>query len=154
MATAPKKPITRQEAQASLERAKKVVKKRQTHKGQRGPSLKLDDIVKALYKHNGLVTFAAKELGCSPLTINEWMHGHEALREVVRQCRMGLVDEAEKALFSNIKRKKEPSVFFTLKCLGKDRGFIEQLRISLDEVQSGTVKPQIASAAAKVIDEL
>jgi hypothetical protein len=80
----------------------------------------------ALRKHKGMVARAARALRCTPQTIRNYMQRHPAIAQVVADERELIVDLAEVKLNAAVQRGEAWAVCFTLKCLGKDRGYIER----------------------------
>jgi hypothetical protein len=88
-----------------------------------------EDIIKALKNVDGLVSLAAKNLGCSTDTIYKRARRVKAVQQVIDGCRAALVDEAEKALRAAVVGGEAWAVALTLKTLGKERGYIERQEI-------------------------
>ena len=88
-----------------------------------------DKIIAALQATAGMVTYAAKKLDCDYSTLYGWLRNSEVLRDALTAVKESHIDLAETILLSNVKEGKEASVFFLLKCLGKNRGFIEKSQI-------------------------
>lgn len=82
-----------------------------------------DAIKKALLSSHGLVTRAAKKIGCSHVTVRERVKASPELQEVQRQAREPMVDDAEHGLRLAVKKQKPWAVALTLRTLGRDRGY-------------------------------
>ena len=80
----------------------------------------------ALRKHKGMVARAARMLRCTPQTIRNYMQRYPVLADVVASEREVIVDTVELKLHEAVGRGAPWAVCFTLKCLGKDRGYIER----------------------------
>ena len=94
-------------------------------------------VAEALRKSGGLKTEAAKQLGCVPTTIANYIGRHDELKKVEAQCVEDQLDIAESALFQHIEGGNIPALLFYLKCKGKHRGYIEKDKgISLDAFRS------------------
>lgn len=85
-----------------------------------------EDIIKALQGVDGLVSLAAKNLGCSTRTIYLRAKRVKAVQDVIDSCRAALVDEAERALRAAVVGGEAWAVALTLKTLGKERGYVER----------------------------
>jgi hypothetical protein len=94
----------------------------------RTEKFKPEDMVKAIEDSNGGVYLAARRLGCDPATITNYRRKYPEVELAITRCRGELIDEAESSLLSAIKAKEGWAVCFALKCLGKDRGYIETQR--------------------------
>jgi len=95
-----------------------------------------DEIVRALEKANGLISVAARLLGCTPKTIYRRAEESPRVREIIENAREELVDIAEIALRSALLRGESWAVSMVLRTLGRSRGYSEQL--SLDVRQEPT----------------
>lgn len=91
-----------------------------------------EEIAAAMVKNFGLVSVAARQLGCTPQTIYTRMKEDEGLQQIVLQARESLVDEAELSLRSRISKGEGWAVALALKTIGKDRGYVERQEIKHD----------------------
>lgn len=82
-----------------------------------------EQMIKALTKHNGIVSSAAKSLGCSPSTIYERMAESPSVKKAREDCQEVIIDLAESALISAIKRGEAWAVSLALKTIGRRRGY-------------------------------
>jgi hypothetical protein len=87
------------------------------------------EIAAALEKHFGNVSHVAKMFGINRSSLSTRIKKSERLTEVVKQARETMVDAGESALYKGILEGNMTAVIFTLKCLGKDRGYIEKQEI-------------------------
>ena len=100
-----------------------------------------EKIAAMLVKHDGLQYMAARALGMSTGWMSERIRDSPYLQSVIAEAREHRLDEAEKAL-SNLVRKEElGSVCFTLKTIGKSRGYVEttELAVSPETLKSHTL---------------
>jgi len=97
---------------------------------QRGVTYQTESIVKALHATRGRIYLAADQLGCDPQTIYNRMEKEPELAEVIRAERERRIDIAETALDRAVIEGEAWAVCFTLKCLGKHRGYVERQEIS------------------------
>lgn len=88
-----------------------------------------DEIVTAIMKAGGLVSRAARLLKCSRDTIYA-RREEPAIREAIERARYYALDDAEDALQHLVKEREPAAVFFTLKTLGKMRGYIERQELT------------------------
>ena len=82
-------------------------------------------IIDALYKANGILTVAARQLGCSRQAIYYRMNKEKngKIRAAYEDAREESLDLTEGALFKNIKAGKESSIFYYLNNMGRNRGY-------------------------------
>jgi hypothetical protein len=85
------------------------------------------DFPEALERANGIITSACREVGISHESYRQWCMSDPEFKKACEEARrngeeLGL-DEAESALFRNIKDGKESSIFYYLNNKGKDRGY-------------------------------
>ena len=118
----PDKPATNGAEVATAESAKSVA--------QRGVTYQTESIIKALHATRGRIYLAADQLGCDPQTIYNRMEKEPELAEVIRAERERRIDIAETALDRAVIEGEAWAVCFTLKCLGKHRGYVERQEIS------------------------
>ncbi len=85
-----------------------------------------DQVVNALEECKGMIYLAARRLGCHPNTVSNYMRRYPAVRDVVTAKRGEMVDTAEIALHKAIQGGEGWAVCFTLKTLGKERGYVER----------------------------
>tara|TARA_R110000823_G_scaffold312759_1_gene439689 strand:- start:3588 stop:3950 length:363 start_codon:yes stop_codon:yes gene_type:complete len=85
-----------------------------------------EEVEKALVKA-ATVTGAAQILSCQRSTIYNYMEKYPALNNAISDAREQMLDVAETALMTNIKDKHPSSVFFYLKTIGKNRGYVERV---------------------------
>ena len=88
--------------------------------------IKKSDIIKALELSGGMIYRAAKTLGCAPNTIYERAKKDKAIQATIDNQRGITLDMAETALKFCVHDKQPWAVCFTLKTLGKDRGYTER----------------------------
>ena len=96
---------------------------------QRGVTYQTESIIKALHATRGRIYLAADQLGCDPQTIYNRMEKEPELAEVIRAERERRIDIAETALDRAVIEGEAWAVCFTLKCIGKRRGYVERQEI-------------------------
>ena len=80
----------------------------------------------ALRKNKGMVARAARALRCTPQTVRNYLKRHPTLAQVVAEERELIVDTAELKLHEAVRRSEAWAICFCLKCLAKDRGYVER----------------------------
>ena len=89
----------------------------------------IDEMAAALQRAMGKVYLAAEQLGCSHQTVYNYIERHAELKEILDAERGKMVDTAEVALKKALLDGQAWAVCFTLKTLGRDRGYIERQEI-------------------------
>jgi len=87
-------------------------------------------IASALKATGGSQAGAGRRLRVDRSAICKRVQKSRLLQSIQRQARESLIDEAETGLLKSVKRGKGWAVCFTLKTLGKDRGYIERQEIT------------------------
>jgi hypothetical protein len=80
----------------------------------------------ALEQSKGMVTVAARLLGCAVDTMYAYLDRYPALAAAKAQQREGMTDVAELALYKAIQSGEAWAVCFYLKTQGKGRGYVER----------------------------
>ena len=83
-------------------------------------------MARALTAAGGLVTSAAKRLGCAPKTVYRYIERFPALKDVLGEARESSVDLAESKLMEAINAGNLTAIIFFLKTQGKSRGYSER----------------------------
>ena len=97
-----------------------------------------EQMVRALEESKGLIAPAARALGCSRDTIRSYIDEYAEVAEAKLDQREAVTDMAENALYAAILRGEAWAVCFYLKCMAKDRGYVE--RAELTGANSAPVK--------------
>lgn len=95
----------------------------------------------------GNVTLAARELGVTRDAMYKRMKAQPELVAIVAECRDELVDHAESSLRRAVLRGNIRAVQFTLKTIGKDRGYVERREVTGADGAPVLDVNQIAEAA-------
>ena len=89
-----------------------------------------EQMIKALEESKGLIAPAARALGCSRDTIRTYLEEYTAVAQAKLDQREAVTDMAENALYAAILRGEAWAICFYLKCMAKDRGYVEKAEIS------------------------
>lgn len=81
----------------------------------------------ALNAGRGNVSFAASSLGVTRAALYNHIKRNAHLQQVLTDARESIVDAAENALMAAVVAKQGWAVCFTLKTLGRSRGYIERI---------------------------
>ena len=90
----------------------------------------VEQMVEALEHGRGLIAPAARYLGCSRDTIRSYLEEYTAVAQAKLDQREAVTDMAENALYAAILRGEAWAICFYLKCMAKDRGYVEKAEIS------------------------
>lgn len=88
-----------------------------------------EQVIDAIRKAGGVVTDAAKILGCTRRTVQRRANEVAEVREVIEDSREELIDEAEKSLRAAVVKGDAWAVCFALKTIGKSRGYVERQEV-------------------------
>jgi len=89
-----------------------------------------EQIINALKATNGLISLAARRLGCSKVTIYNRAKKVQSVADVIEDARDEMVDLAELALRKSVLNGEPWSVAMVLKTLGKSRGYVERQEVT------------------------
>ena len=100
------------------------------------PKRDLKTVIRAIKANRGLMYKAAQSLGVDPKTLYNYSKKHpEAIQRAVDDARGDFVDQSELGLMGAVDRDEAWAIMFTLRTLGRNRGYIEN--------QSTTVNAEI-----------
>lgn len=97
-----------------------------------------EQMIEALEKAGGLVSYAAKMLNCSRPTVYNYIKEFPEVRAAFEDATETNLDTAEAVLLKQIRQENMTAVIFYLKTKGKHRGFVERVEIG--------VQPQLLQA--------
>jgi hypothetical protein len=89
-----------------------------------------EEMIEALEESKGLIAPAARALGCSRDTIRSYLEEYTAVAQAKLDQREAVTDMAENSLYEAIRRGEAWAVCFYLKCIAKDRGYVERAEVS------------------------
>jgi hypothetical protein len=87
----------------------------------------VDEVAAALEKSHGLVSFAARLLGCNRSTVYEYLKRYPYLKEIIHDAGEALVDKAELGIEKAIDNGEPWAIALVLKTKGKARGYVERV---------------------------
>lgn len=85
-----------------------------------------EEVIAAIRACKGIVTQAAKRLGCTPRTVDLYAARWPDVAEALEDERRVLIDTAEVQLWKSVNAGDWEAVKFVLKTLGKERGYVER----------------------------
>lgn len=89
-----------------------------------------EQIIAAIVAKKGMVYNAAKSLGASHMLIYGRMKTNPAIKEAIDEARGRVLDTAETKLFTAVQKGEPWAIAFTLKTIGKDRGYTERQEVT------------------------
>lgn len=84
-------------------------------------------MIKVLRDNHGLIAASARQLRCKRQTIYEYMDRFPEVADAVKESREYLGDLAEAKLIERVRTGDLGAICFLLKCLFKDRGYVERI---------------------------
>ena len=87
-------------------------------------------MIEALREKHGNLSAAARYLGCSRNTISRYIDTYPTVKAVYDEERETLIDFAENQLFQQVKEGNITAIIFTLKTIGKSRGYVERQEVT------------------------
>lgn len=94
------------------------------------PRFTPDQVADALKETRGMVYLAAKRLGCSHVTVQNYANRYAMVREALQTQRGQLIDTAELKLWHAVTEGESWAVLFALRTIGKDRGYVERQEVT------------------------
>lgn len=93
-------------------------------------------MIAAIQQAKGNVSAVARALGTSRQTVLNYANEYTTVKQALDDEREAMIDTAESALHAAILDKQGWAVCFTLKTLGKSRGYIERHEVRVDDWRS------------------
>ena len=87
-------------------------------------------IIEALREKHGNMSAAARFLNCSRNTISRYIEQYPTVKVVADEERETLIDFAENQLFKQVQDGNITAIIFTLKTIGKSRGYVERQEVT------------------------
>lgn len=115
---------------------------------------KVNDLIAKIREAKGNISAVARAYHVSRTAVYQWIATYETAKEALADEREGMVDVAESALYKQIIGGDTTAIIFTLKTLGKSRGYIEKQEVKFttwqDEIvqllRDGRIKPEDVAA--------
>ena len=89
-----------------------------------------NQMIEALREKHGNLSAAARFLGCSRNTISRYIDLYPTVKAVADEERETLIDFAENQLFKQVQDGNITAIIFTLKTIGKSRGYVERQEVT------------------------
>lgn len=104
-----------------------------------------EQIKQALKATGGFRTHAAEKLGISYNTLKQRIYKNKDLQQTCEEIRESHIDLAESKLMKKLKEEEPSAIYFTLKCLGKSRGYIEKQQLDHSSSDASMSPPKQTS---------
>lgn len=98
------------------------------------------NIIKALERTHGMIYLAAEDLGCAAITIYRRAEKVQAVQDTINSYRGKLIDKAELKLEQAVLNGEPWAIQFTLKTIGKSRGYVERQEVTGADAGPLTIK--------------
>ena len=89
-----------------------------------------NQVIDALREKHGNLSAAARFLGCDRHTVARYINTYPTVKAVADEERETLIDFAENQLFQQVKDGNITAIIFTLKTIGKSRGYVERQEVT------------------------
>lgn len=89
-----------------------------------------ESVETALRETKGMISLAAKRLGCSRETVYDYIKKYPSVATAIHDEREATLDMAELALFKAIQNGEAWAIAMTLKTIGKQRGYVERQEVT------------------------
>lgn len=100
-------------------------------------------VIEALKKTDGMVTLAAELLRVSYDTLSKYIKNNKKVQASLYAIEQNILDRVQSRLMRMIEQGNAGSVYFFLKCKGKERGFVESVHHVTTPTKPITFKYQL-----------
>lgn len=90
------------------------------------PTYTPQQIADAVTEAKGLISIAARRVGCDPATIRNYAKKYKIVADALHEAKESLKDFAESRLYKGIDEGNPTLLIFYLKTQAKDRGYVER----------------------------
>ena len=108
-------------------RTNRTLKKR----GHRPQRFTEEHVAQAVTEAKGILTIAARNLGCSKSTVYEYLERYSSLKGVLAEARESAIDFVESKLMKAIEDGNVTAMIFYLKTQAKHRGYVERQEVEV-----------------------
>jgi hypothetical protein len=116
----------------------------------------------ALQHTRGMVTLAARQLGCDPDTVQKYCQRYPTVQQAKIDARAEMLDEAELRLWNAIQRGEPWAIAFCLRTLGRERGYTEGVAVTVEihqvaariAVSMGLTTAEVLAEAERILAEI
>lgn len=89
-----------------------------------------EQVIDAIKETRGLISVAARRLGCSDSCIHGYAERHPTVRAAIEDARALMCDMAEGKLFGAVQNSEPWAIQFYLKTQGRSRGYGDRIEHS------------------------
>jgi hypothetical protein len=93
-----------------------------------------EQVILAIQETRGMITLAARKLNCAPNTIRAYVQRHPTVAQALQEQREGFLDTAELALMKAVQNGEAWAIAFSLKTLGRKRGYVERVEVDTNPI--------------------
>lgn len=90
-------------------------------------------VIEALESHGGLITHAARALKCPYKKLRRYIDNNPSVQKVLDTIKLVNVERAERKLRDLVEAGHLGAICFTLKCQGRERGWVENVDVVLPD---------------------
>ena len=87
-------------------------------------------MIEALRMKHGNVSAVARFLSCSRNTVSKYIDEYQTVKSAYLEERETLIDFTEDQLFKQVSEGNITAIIFTLKTIGKHRGYVERQELT------------------------
>ena len=87
-------------------------------------------IAEALTKANGIISTAARIVGCDRSTVHNYINKSPSVKKALEDAREATTDEVESELLKRIREGDTTAIIFYLKTVGRNRGYAERQEVT------------------------
>lgn len=91
-----------------------------------------EQVIRAIRGSRGIKSAIAKRLQCNRRTVDNYIARFPTVKEAYEEEREATVDIAELELMKHLNAGSLPAIFFVLKTIGKDRGYVERQELNIN----------------------
>lgn len=89
-------------------------------------------MIDAIRATKGMITLAARQLGCAPNTVRRYIREYPTVAEAAHESHEQTGDEVELVLYDEaVKKRNTAALIFLAKTKYKDRGYTERIEIDV-----------------------
>ena len=111
-------------------------------------------LITAINHFKGNISEIAYSLNVSRQTVYNYLRDDEDMWSILEDARENLIDLAESKLIKLIEQENPQVIMFTLKTLGKNRGYVEKQEIDQTNKQINIIEVPKLDAYEPTIDEI
>lgn len=90
-------------------------------------------MIETLRETRGMKGPAARRLGCSWTTVDNYVKRHPTVAAVLEEERAKFLDTTELALQKKIQEGDTTAIIFALKTIGRHRGYVERFEVMVEQ---------------------